>query len=75
MCCKIRLTVDLMEFCNELTHTFGFIVKPIIDTTYLTIALTARLGVKSMLTLYGFIFVGSQVGSLPHCTLVVGPFP
>lgn len=89
-----------MEFCNELTHTFGFIVKPIIDTSYLTIAvrhclsltsrpspfrclsgglsppvrclardlsppvrclqLAARIGIKSMLTLYGFIIVGSQ---------------
>ena len=55
-----RLTSDLAEFSNELTHTFGFIVKPVIDVVYLTAVLTVRLGVKSMAILYIFIVVASR---------------
>jgi ABC-type uncharacterized transport system fused permease/ATPase subunit len=55
-----RLTTDLAEFSNELTHTFGFMVKPVIDVTYLTTVLTVRLGVKSMATLYLFIVVAAK---------------
>lgn len=55
-----RLTTDLAQFSEELTHTFGFIVKPVIDVSYLTAALTWRLGVKSMFTLYAFIVVSSK---------------
>eukprot|EP01046_Picozoa_sp_COSAG06_P086275 COSAG06_NODE_32892_length_498_cov_1.431078_1_plen_93_part_00 len=47
-----RLTSDLAAFSEELTHTFGFIVKPCIDVSYLTAVLTWRLGPKSMGTLY-----------------------
>lgn len=56
-----RLTTDLAQFSEELTHTFGFIVKPAIDVSYLTAALTWRLGAKSMGTLYAFILVSSKL--------------
>ena len=39
---------------------FGFIVKPVIDVTYLTAVLTVRLGFKSMFILYVFIIVASK---------------
>ena len=55
-----RLTSDLASFAEELTHTFGFIIKPIIDVAYLTAVLTWRLGPKSMGTLYVFIIVASK---------------
>lgn len=55
-----RLTADLAQFSEEFTHTFGYMLKPAIDVSYLTAALTWRLGIKSMLTLYAFIVVSSQ---------------
>ena len=55
-----RLTSDLAVFSDELAHTFGFIIKPAIDVTYLTIVMSLRLGLKSMITLFGFIVVASQ---------------
>src|SRR5687767_10533105 len=58
-----RMTDDVEKFCSTLTFVYGHILKPTLDTIFLTNALGGLMGYKQIFMFYVYFFGMNQVFS------------
>jgi ABC-type uncharacterized transport system fused permease/ATPase subunit len=56
-----RLTDDVEKFCSTLTFVYGHVLKPTLDTLFLTQALGELMGYKQIFFFYAYFFGMNQI--------------